>query len=245
MQLREKVAIVTGGSRGIGRAIVLELIRNGSNVVFTYLNNDEAAAILLDEIKELGGTAEAVKSDSRDFALAKQVVGEAIAKFGTVDILVNNAGIIKDKAMMFMDPAEWRDVIDTNLTGYFNMAKACIVTMMKQKSGNIINISSVAGVVGLPKQVNYSSAKAGIIGFTKSLAKEVASYNIRVNAVAPGYIETDMTKDLKQKEKLLKFIPSGRFGRPEEVAKVVSFLAGDKSGYITGQVVKVDGGLAI
>ncbi|MDD5428135.1 MAG: 3-oxoacyl-ACP reductase FabG [Candidatus Omnitrophica bacterium] len=245
MPLSGKVAIVTGGSRGIGRAIVLELIRSGAKVVFTYLKSEGPAADLLEEIKALKGTAAAVKSDSRDFELAKQAAAEAVSKFGTVDILVNNAGIVKDRALMLMDPAEWSDVIDTNLTGYFNMAKACIVTMMKQKSGNIINISSVAGVVGLPKQVNYSSAKAGIIGFTKSLAKEVASFNIRVNAVAPGYVETDMTKDLKQKENLIKFIPSGRFGRPEEIAKVVSFLAGDESGYITGQVIKVDGGLAI
>ena len=146
---------------------------------------------------------------------------------------------------MFMEPSEWQEVIDTNLTGYFNMARSCIVTMMKQKRGSIINMSSVAGVVGTPRQVNYSSAKAGILGLTKSLAKEVGPYNIRVNAVAPGYIETDMTKDLKDKEKLAGFIPCGRFGKPEEVARAVTFLAGDKSCYITGQVVKVDGGLAI
>ncbi|MCX5686930.1 MAG: 3-oxoacyl-[acyl-carrier-protein] reductase [Candidatus Omnitrophica bacterium] len=243
--LKNRAAIVTGGSRGIGRAIVLDLVRNGAKVVFTYLKSAEAAAILLDEIKEMKGEAEAVKSDSREYAQAKGVIDETLKKFGHLDILVNNAGIIKDKALMFMEPSEWRDVIETNLTGYFNMAKACIVTMMKQKSGNIINISSVAGVVGTPRQVNYASAKAGIVGLTKSLAKEVASYNIRVNAVAPGYIETDMTKDLKNKEALLKLIPSGRLGRPDEVAKVVSFLASDKSGYITGQVIKVDGGLAI
>jgi len=245
MLLKDRVAIVTGGSRGIGRAIVLDLVRNGAKVVFTYLKSDEAAAILLDEVKELKGEAEAVKSDSREYAKAKNVIDETLKKFGRLDILVNNAGIIKDKALMLMEPAEWRDVIETNLTGYFNMAKACIVTMMKQKSGNIINISSVAGVVGTPRQVNYASAKAGIVGLTKSLAKEVASYNIRVNAVAPGYIETDMTKNLKNKEALLKLIPSGRLGSPEEVAKVVSFLASDKSNYITGQVIKVDGGLAI
>ncbi|MFA6321003.1 MAG: 3-oxoacyl-[acyl-carrier-protein] reductase [Candidatus Omnitrophota bacterium] len=245
MNLKDKIAIVTGGSRGIGKAIVIELIRNGAKVVFTYLKSEEAANILLDEIKNINGVAEAVKSDSRDFNQAKQVVGEAVNKFGTIDLLVNNAGIVKDKALMMMEPSEWQDVIDTNLTGYFNMAKACIVTMMKQKNGNIINISSVAGVVGLPKQVNYSSAKAGVIGFTKSLAKEVAFYNIRVNAVAPGYIETDMTNNLKNKEKFLNFIPCCRFGKPEEVAKTVSFLASDKSSYITGQVIKVDGGLAI
>ena len=243
--LKGKVAIVTGGSRGIGRAIVLELVRCGAKVVFTYLKSVEPAALLLDEIKEMGGAAETLKSDSRDYAKARSVIEETIKKFGTLDILVNNAGIIKDKALMTMEPSEWQEVIDTNLTGYFNMAKACIVTMLKQKSGNIINISSVAGVVGIPRQVNYSSAKAGIVGLTKSLAKEVASYNIRVNAVAPGYIETDMTKDLKQKENLMKLIPEGRFGKPEEVAKAVSFLASDKSQYITGQVIKVDGGLTM
>ena len=245
IDLKNKTAIVTGGSRGIGKAIVLELIRNGARVVFTYLKSDEAAAALLDVIKEMGGEAGAIRSDSKDFNQAKLVIEETINKFGGIDILVNNAGIVKDKALMFMEPSEWQEVIDTNLTGYFNMAKACIVTMMKQKSGNIINISSVAGVVGLPRQANYSSAKAGIIGLTKSLAKEVAPYSIRVNAVAPGYIETDMTSSLKNKDSLVKFIPSGRFGKPEEVAKTVLFLAGDKSAYITGQVIKVDGGLAI
>lgn len=245
MSLQGKVAIVTGGTRGIGRACVLELIQKKAKVAFSYLKSDEAAGIVMDEVKELGGEALAIKADVRDYKEARRIVEETVNKFGTVDILVNNAGITKDKALMMMDPAEWQEVIDTNLTGYFNMAKACIVTMLKQKSGNIVNISSVAGVVGLPRQTNYSSAKAGIIGLTKSLAKEVAAYNIRVNAVAPGYIETDMTKDLKQKELLMKMVPVGRFGKPEEVAKVVSFLTSDKTNYITGQVIKVDGGLAV
>lgn len=245
IELKNKVAIVTGGARGIGRAIVFELVQNGAKVAFTYLKSDESAGIILDEIKELNGEAEAIKADVRLYDEARRVVEETLKKFGRLDILVNNAGIIKDKALMMMEPSDWFEVINTNLTGYFNMAKACIVTMMKQKSGNIVNISSVAGITGTPRQVNYSSAKAGIIGLTKSLAKEVAPYNIRVNAVAPGYIETDMTKDLKQKEDFIKRIPFGRFGKPEEVAKVVSFLISDKAGYITGQVIKVDGGLAI
>lgn len=245
MLLKDKVAIVTGGTRGIGRAIVFELIENGAKVLFTYLKSDESAGIMLDEIKEINGEAEAIKADVRLYDDAKRTVEEAINKFGHLDILVNNAGIAKDKALMMMEPSEWLDVINTNLTGYFNMAKASIVTMMKQKSGNIINISSIAGVVGMPRQVNYSSAKAGELGLTKSLAKEVAQYGIRVNAVAPGFIDTDMTKELKQKDEFLKMIPFGRFGKPEEVAKVVTFLASEKSGYITGQVLKVDGGLAI
>ncbi len=236
---------MTGGSRGIGRAIVLELINQGAKVAFTYIKSDEAAAQLLEEIKKLKAEAIAIKKTSRDFNSAKEIIKETIEKFGSLDILVNNAGIIKDKALMMMEPSEWQEVIETNLTGYFNMAKASIVTMMKQKSGNIINISSVAGIVGMPRQVNYAAAKAGIIGFTKSLAKEVAPYNIRVNAIAPGYIETDMTKDLKEKDKLIEKIPVGRFGKPEEVAKAVSFLAGEQSGYITGQVIKVDGGLVM
>lgn len=243
--LKDKVAIVTGGSRGIGSAIVRELASRGVKVVFTYLKSEESAKALSEEMKKSGGRAEAFKSNASNYDEAKAVVEKTVSNFGSLDILVNNAGVIKDKSLMMMDPADWREVIETNLTGYFNMAKACIVTMMKQKSGNIVNISSVAGVIGTARQANYSSAKAGIIGLTKSLAKEVASYNIRVNAVAPGYIETDMTKDLKQKEDLIKMIPCSRFGKPEEVAKVVSFLASDSAKYITGQVIKVDGGLAI
>lgn len=245
MTLKDKVAIVTGGTRGIGRAIALEFVQNGVKVVLTYLKNDEAAGMVLNEIRELNGEARAIKADVKDYGQAKMVIGEAVKKFGRLDILVNNAGIVRDKALMMMDPAEWQEVIDTNLTGYFNMARASIVTLMKQKSGNIINISSVAGVVGMPRQVNYSSAKAGILGLTKSLAKEAGPYNIRVNAVAPGYIDTDMTRDLKCKEELVNRIPCGRFGTAKEIAKAVAFLASDDANYITGQVIKIDGGLAI
>jgi 3-oxoacyl-[acyl-carrier protein] reductase len=245
MSLRGKVSIVTGGSRGIGKAIAEEFAHKGSRVIFTYLNSDSAAKSLVDEIKYKGGQAEAVKSNARNFEDARKIVEATVDKYGGIDILVNNAGVVKDKALMMMDPAEWHEVIDTNLTGYFNMAKACIVTMLKQRRGNIINISSVAGVIGMARQVNYSSAKAGIIGFTKSLAKEVGAYGIRVNAVAPGYIETDMTNTLKGKEDILKLIPCGRFGKSEEIAKAVAFLVSDEARYITGQTIKVDGGLAI
>ncbi len=243
--MTEKVAIVTGGSRGIGKAVVFELARNGAKVVFTYLNSEDSARTICEDVSKLGGEVVALKADIRSFDEAKSVAQETLKRFGTIDILVNNAGIVKDKALMMMDPSDWKDVIDTNLTGYFNMTRNCIVTMLKKKSGSIVNISSIAGVVGTARQVNYSSAKAGEIGFTKSLAKEVAPYNVRVNAVAPGYIDTDMTKDLKNKDDILKLIPAGRFGEAGEAAKVVSFLAGDRAGYITGQVIKVDGGLAM
>lgn len=243
--LKDKIAIVTGGTRGIGKAVVFELIYQGAKVVFTYLKSDESAGIILDEIKELKGEAEAIKQDVRDFEAAKKTVQETINKFGRIDILVNNAGILRDKALMMMNEDDWDNVIKTNLTGYFNMARGCIVTMMKQKNGNIVNIGSVSGIVGTPRQINYSASKAGIIGLTKALAKEVASYNIRVNTIAPGFIETDMITAIKNKDDLLKRIPLTRFGKPEEVAKVVSFLTSDKAAYITGQVIKIDGGLAI
>ncbi len=245
MLLKDKVAIVTGGTRGIGRAIVFELIQNGAKVLFTYLKSDESAGIILDEIKELNGEAVAVKADVRLYEEAEKAIEETLNKFGKIDILVNNAGIVKDKALMMMDPAEWLDVINTNLTGYFNMSKACIVSMMKRRSGVIVNVSSISGVVGMPRQTNYSASKAGELGLTKSLAKEVAPYGIRVNAVALGFIDTDMTKDMKQKDKLIGLIPLGRFGKPEEIAKAVIFLASERSNYITGQVIKIDGGLAI
>lgn len=195
----------------------------------------------------IGRKALPFQLDARDFEGAKTLIEEVKKEFDKLDILVNNAGITRDKSLMMMSKEDWSDVIDTNLTGVFNATRACIITFLKQKSGNIVNISSVSGVHPLPSQVNYAAAKAGVIGFTKSLAKEVAPYNIRVNAVAPGFIDTEMTAALgeKNREKFLSMIPLGRFGTPDEVAKVVLFLLGSESGYITGQTIQLDGGLGI
>ncbi len=244
-EFKDKVAIVTGASRGIGRAIALELAKEGAKVAFTYQKNDEQAKSLLRELEEVGSVGLSFKGDVRNLDLAKESVEQVRSFFGSLDFLVNNAGITRDKALMNMDKEDWQDVIDTNLNGYFNMARSCIVTFLKQKSGGIVNISSVSGISGIARQTNYSASKAGIIGLTKALAKEVAPYNIRVNCVAPGFIDTDMTIGMKEelKESFKKTIPFGRFGSTEEVAKVVSFLLSEKSNYITGQVLKVDGGM--
>lgn len=242
---KDKVAIVTGASRGIGRAIALELAGQGAKVAFNYQKSDADAKSLLKEIEKLGSEGLSLKGDVRDFNLVKEFVTEAKSYFGSLDFLVNNAGITRDKSFVMMDQNDWKDVIDTNLTGYFNMARAVIFTLLKQKSGGIVNISSISGISGIARQANYSASKAGIIGLTKALAREVAPFNIRVNCVAPGFIETDMTAVLQQefKDKATEFIPAGRFGKAEEVAKLVSFLLSERSNYITGQVIKVDGGL--
>ncbi len=245
LSLKDRVAIVTGATRGIGRAVALELAQNGAKVAFNYMSRDAEAHSLLDEIKESGTEGLSLKADVRDFELAKEFVTQVREYFGGLDFLVNNAGITRDKAFMLMEPQDWKEVIDTNLTGYFNMSRAVIVTMLKQKSGGIVNISSTSGISGIARQVNYSASKAGIIGMTKALAKEVAPYGIRVNAVAPGFIETDMTAVLKEdvKQKALAAVPLARFGSPGEVAKTVSFLLSERSSYMTGQVIKMDGGL--
>lgn len=245
MEFKDKVVIVTGATRGIGRAIALDMARQGAKVAFNYAKSDADAKTLLDEIKALGSEGLSLKADVRDLALAKEFVEQVRSYFGSLDFLVNNAGITRDKALMNMEKSDWDEVIETNLTGYFNMCRSVIVTLLKQKSGGIVNISSISGISGIARQANYSASKAGIIGLTKALAREVAPYNIRVNCVAPGFIETDMTSVLREdvKKKSVDSIPAGRFGRPEDVAKAVSFLLSDRSNYITGQVVKVDGGL--
>ncbi|HCN20576.1 MAG TPA: beta-ketoacyl-ACP reductase, partial [Planctomycetia bacterium] len=244
MSLKGKVAIVTGGTRGIGRAIALELARNGADVAFSYAKNVEKAKEVEGEIKKLGVKALAMQSDVANFNQSKEMVNNAIKELGRIDLLVNNAGITRDKILMMMSEEDWKAVIDTNLSGVFNCSKAAVVPMMKQRSGSIINITSVSGLVGMAGQTNYSSSKAGIIGFTKALAKEVARRGVRVNAVAPGFIETEMVQALDQKyiDEMLKLIPLGRVGKAEEVARVVAFLASDDASYITGHVINVDGG---
>lgn len=241
------MALITGGTRGIGRAIVLAVCGEGADCAFTFTKDRAAAESLAEEVHRMGRKALPFQLDARDFDGAKTLVDEVKKEFGGLDILVNNAGITKDKSLMMMNKEDWSEVIDINLTGVFNTARACIVTFLKQKSGNIVNMSSVSGIHPLPGQVNYAAAKAGVIGFTKSLAKEVAPYNIRVNAVAPGFINTEMTATLgeKTRERFLNMIPLHRFGTSDEVAKVVLFLLSDESRYITGQVLQLDGGLGI
>jgi len=247
MLLKDKVAIITGGSRGIGKAIVEEFSKQGANVAFNFVKSEDKALALKKEIEKKGGKALTFRQDVKDYNAIKIMVEGVKSHFGRLDIIVNNAGILRDKALMLMEEQDWEEVITTNLSGAFNLIRAAIVTFMKQKSGNIINITSVSGLKGMPRQVNYSASKAGLVGLTKSLAREVGPYNVRVNAIAPGYIDTDMVKDIKEsnKEELLKKIPLNRFGKSEEVAKVAIFLASDEAKYITGQVIAIDGGLAM
>jgi len=245
--LKNKVCIISGASRGIGRAIALELAREGCSISFSFRQKNTEAHELEKELISIGVKAKAFQVDIADSQAVDSWVFKTKELFGGLDIIVNNAGITRDKALMGMEKKDWQEVIDTNLTGTYNLCRAAIIGLLKQKSGAIINISSVSGVIGLPRQVNYSASKAGVIGFTKALAKEVGPYNIRVNAIAAGFIDTDMTKELKEplKNKMLENIPLARFGRPEEVAKVVKFLAGEESNYITGEVIVIDGGLSM
>jgi len=242
MMLNNKIAIVTGGSKGIGRAIVEALVKRGCRVAFTYKSGKEAAVALQEQVK---GRTVAYCLDVRNTQKIKKMVDEVKREFGGLNILINNAGVTCDKALMMMQDRDWHDIIDTNLNGTYNMTRACITTLMKQKEGCIINISSISGIIGLPGQTNYSASKAGIIGFTKALAKEVGAYNIRVNAIAPGFIKTELLNEVKDKEEFLKWVPFARFGHPCEVAELAAFLASSKAEYITGEVIKIDGGLAI
>ncbi len=245
--LAGQIIFVTGGSRGLGKSIALALARQGAAISLTYLKEKEGAVNAVNEIKEQGGSAILHQVDVTDFSSVQRAIEGTKEYFGGLTGLVNNAGLIRDKALMLMNEDDWRDVIETNLTGVFNASRASIVTFMKQKYGRIINIASIAGMGGTARQVNYSASKAGVVGFTKALAKEVASYGVTVNAVAPGYIATGMAAalDEKQQEKAKAGIPIGRFGRPEEVAGTVVFLFSDPAAYITGQVLIVDGGASL
>lgn len=247
MLLTGKTAIVTGGSRGIGRAIAVALAAEGANVAVIYAGNTAAAEETLDFITEQGGRAVSLQCDVSDSAAVADMVKAVKEQFGTIDILVNNAGITRDGLLMRMKESDWQAVIDTNLTGTFYCTKAVTKWMMKQRSGSIINITSVVGQTGNAGQANYAAAKAGVIGFTKSVAKELASRNIRSNAVAPGCIATDMTAVLGEDviDGMVRNIPLGRVAQPEEVAKAVVFLASENASYITGQVLNVDGGMVM
>ena len=242
-----KTAVVTGGSRGIGRAICLELARRGANVVFSYAGNTAAAAKTLEELKALGVEARAVQGNVADPAAAKTLIDTAVKELGGIHILVNNAGITRDGLAMAMKEEDFDAVIETNLKGAFLCMKAAIRPMMKARYGRIVNLSSVVALRGNPGQVNYCASKAGLIGMTKSLAKEMGARGITVNAVAPGYISTDMTAALPDaaRQAMLSTIPVGRAGSPEDVAAAVAFLASEEAGYITGQVLSVDGGMGM
>lgn len=241
----EKYALITGATRGIGKQIAITLAKQGYNIALNYRKENEELENTKKEIEEIGVQVLAVKGDVANFEECENFVKQVIERFGQIDVLVNNAGITKDMLLMRMKKEDFEQVIDTNLVGTFNVTKNVVPYMMKARSGRIINISSVVGISGNAGQTNYSASKAGIIGFTKSLAKEIASRNILVNAVAPGFIETNMTDVLKDdvKQEIAKNIPLKRMGTAQDVANVVKFLASDDSSYITGQVINIDGGM--
>jgi 3-oxoacyl-[acyl-carrier protein] reductase len=242
----KKIIIVTGGSRGIGKACCLAFAKERANIVFTYNRNKTEALKLLKKLKASNITCLSMQTDVKDYSQCRQLIDKTLKKFKRIDVLINNAGIVKDRSLLMMTPEDWQDVINTNLGGVFNMTKAAITTFLKQKNGVIINMSSVSGLVGIPRQTNYSASKAGIIGFTRSLAKEVAPYNIRVNAVCPGFINTDMVSSLGEdiRKTILNTIPVKRLGEPEEIAQLCVFLASDKARYINGETIRIDGGLS-
>lgn len=240
-----KVAIVTGGSRGIGKAIVDAFAEEGASVAFTYLSSREKAEALAAEWTDKGANVRAYYSDASSFVHAESLVPSVVEQFGRIDILVNNAGITNDTLLLRMDEEQWKSVIDTNLNSVFNMTKQCIKVMLRQKSGSLIHLSSVVGIFGNAGQANYAASKAGIIGFSKSVAKEIGSRNIRSNVIAPGFIESDMTHVLDEntRKTFLANVPLNRLGQPTEVAKLAVFLASDHSAYITGQTISICGGL--
>lgn len=246
--LENKVAIITGASRGIGEAIALKFAEAGAHIAFSYVSSDEKANALVEKLKAFGVNAKAYKSNAGIFADCETMVNDVVATFGTVDICVNNAGISKDNLLLRMTEEQWDEVMMINLKSVFNMTKQVIKPMMKTRKGSIINMSSIIGMQGNAGQSSYAASKAGIIGFTKSIAKEVGSRNIRVNAIAPGFVETDMTHYLKEgagADAFLKQIPLGRFGQADEIANVTLFLASDMSNYVTGQTISTCGGLNI